>query len=60
MQVNGNYNNSRPPIAIMFLSRYLDKYSKHVSSGHSKIDKTNLLMTNDSLMKVKSIAECSP
>ena len=25
----------------------------------SKIDKTKVLMTNDSLMKVKSIAECS-
>ena len=27
--------------------------------GHSKIDKTKILMTNGSLMKVKSIAECS-
>ena len=32
---------------------------KHVLSGHSKIDKTNVLKTNDSLMKVESIAECS-
>ena len=31
-----------------------------VLSGHSKIDKTNILMSNGSLMKVKSIAECSP
>ena len=30
-----------------------------VLSGHSKIDKTKI-MTNDSLMKVESIAECSP
>ena len=29
-------------------------------SGHSKIDKTKILMTNASLMKVESIAECSP
>ena len=33
---------------------------KPVLSGHSKIDKTEILMTNGSLMKVKSIAECSP
>ena len=26
----------------------------------TKIDKTKILMTNDCLMKVKSIAECSP
>ena len=32
---------------------------KPVLSGHSKIDKTNILMTNGSLMKVESIAECS-
>ena len=31
-----------------------------VSNSHSKIDKTEILLTNDSLMKVKSIAECSP
>ena len=29
---------------------------KPVLSGHSKIDKTKILMTNGSLMKVKSIA----
>ena len=34
--------------------------AKPVLSGHSKIDKTKVLMTNGSLMKVKSIAECSP
>ena len=32
---------------------------KPVLSGHSKIDKTQILMTNGSLMKVESIAECS-
>ena len=35
-------------------------YSKTCENGHSKIDKTKILMTNDSLMKVKSIAKCSP
>ena len=28
-------------------------------SGHSKIDKTKVLKTNGSLMKVESITECS-
>ena len=32
---------------------------KPVWSGHSKIDKTKVLKTNGSLMKVESIAECS-
>ena len=31
---------------------------KPVPSNHSKIDKTKILMTNGSLMEVKSIAEC--
>ena len=33
---------------------------KSVLSGHIKIDKTKVLMENGSLMKVESIAECSP
>ena len=33
---------------------------KPVLSGYSKIDKRKMLMTNCSLMKVESIAECSP
>ena len=33
---------------------------KPVLSGHSKKDETKILMTNGSLMKVESIAECSP
>ena len=37
----------------------LRKPEKPVLSGHSKIDKTENLMTNSCLMKVKSIAECS-
>ena len=32
---------------------------KPVLSGHSKKDKTKVLKTNGSLMKVKIIAECS-
>ena len=32
---------------------------KLVLSGHSKIDKTKVLKTNGSLIKVESIAECS-
>ena len=32
---------------------------KPVLSGHSNIDKTNVFKTNGSLLKVKSIAECS-
>ena len=33
---------------------------KPVLSGHSKIDKTKIIMTKGNLMKVESIAECSP
>ena len=33
--------------------------AKPVLSGQSKIDKTKVFKTNGSLMKVKSIAECS-
>ena len=33
---------------------------KPVFNGHSQTDKTNIFMTNGSLMKVESIAECSP
>ena len=32
---------------------------KPVLSGRSKVDKTKVLKTNGSLMKVESIAECS-
>ena len=33
---------------------------KPVLSGHSKIDKTKILMTHGGIMKVESIAGCSP
>ena len=32
---------------------------KPVLNGHSKMDKTKVLKTNGSLMKIESIAECS-
>ena len=37
----------------------LHVYSKTCLKGPLKIDKTGVLMTNGSLMKVESIAECS-
>ena len=43
-----------PGIAVVIIHTV-----KPVLSGHSKIDKTKILMTNGSLMKVESIAECS-
>ena len=36
-----------------------DTYSKTCVKRPLKINKTKILMTNDSLMKVESIAECS-
>ena len=33
---------------------------KPVLSGHLKTDKTKVLMANGKIMKVESIAECSP
>ena len=43
-----------------FIVIYTPYTVKHVLSGHLKIDKTKVLMENGSLMKVESIAECSP
>ena len=43
----------------LFISR-TDSTVKPVLSGHSKISKMKIVMTNGSLMKVESIAECSP
>ena len=50
--------------SFLFDDGYLEKKItistvKPVLSGHSKIDKTKILMKNGSLMKVESIAECS-
>ena len=59
------------PTLTLMIDTYIISYAGHFSveiystvkpvlSGHSKIDKTNILMTNGSLMMVESIAECSP
>ena len=45
---------------VQKIDMYLAYTVKPVLRGHLKIDKTKILMTNSSLMKVKSIAECSP
>ena len=39
---------------------YLHNTVQPVLSDHFKIDKTKVVMENDSLMEVKSVAECSP
>ena len=59
LQVGAMLNSveSISPLKPELVSQML--YSKNVLSGHSKIDKTNILKTNGSLMKVESIAECS-
>ena len=44
---------------LSYILCFLRNTVKTVLSDHSKIDKTKILMTNFSLMKVKSIAECS-
>ena len=49
-----NFNPFRPVEFSMKLHTV-----KPVLSGHLKTDKTKVLKTKDSLMKVKSIAECS-
>ena len=36
------------------------RWANKIQYGHLKTDKTKTLMTNGSLMKVESIAECSP
>ena len=49
-----NLHNYKPAHEI-----YNDTTVKPVLNGHSKIDKTKVLKTNGSLMKVESITECS-
>ena len=46
------------PIGTLFI-RSCTCTVKSVLSGHTKIDKTKVLKTSGSLMKVESIAECS-
>ena len=57
--LNGFTCNFYSPSWIAYWNFLCCLYSKPVSSGHSKIDKTKILMTNGSLMQVESIAECS-
>ena len=46
---------------VLYTTLFPNLYTeKPVLNSHSKKDKTKILMTNGSLMKVKSIAECSP
>ena len=50
-----------PRILSLFPNEF-DKFNNTVKaalSGHSKIDKTNALKTNGSLLKIERIAECS-
>ena len=44
---------------MKFISFKCTKYSKTCVKRPLKKDKTKILMTNGSLMKVESIAECS-
>ena len=45
--------------SYIFITHTKHNTVKFVLSGHSKKDKTKVLMAIGSLMKVKSIAECS-
>ena len=56
MRVNENRNNTGL-IVICFLQNLIQL---NLCKTAAKIDKTNILMTNGSLMKVESTAECSP
>ena len=47
-------------LLLQYLVKCTPDTVKPVLSGHSRIDKTKIFMTNGSLMKVQSIAECSP
>ena len=45
---------------LVYIHLFIKKQAvKSVLSRNSKIDKTKIIKTNGSLMKVKSIAECS-
>ena len=47
-------------VSLFYESIRQGKTVKPILSSHSKIDKTKILLTNGSLMKAHSIAECSP
>ena len=48
------------PATVMDFNLICMDTVKPALNGHSKVDKAKILMTNGSLMKVESIAECSP
>ena len=69
-QNDGLFKSSKSPAALccvleqdsissIFVVHEIMNTVKPVLSDHSNIDKTKVLMTNGSLMKVESIAECS-
>ena len=53
-------NLSSAAVVIGALRVKITNTVKPAQNSHSKIDKTKILMTNGSLMKVVNIAECSP
>ena len=55
---NAAYTSQKTVLPLVIIFSYFITV-KPVYSGHSKKDKTKVLKANDSLMKVKSIAECS-
>ena len=54
-----NYFSIIQPFMLMMAFQLHCVHTVKPLSGHSKIDNTKVLMTNGSLMKVKSIVECS-
>ena len=50
---------SIPVLSFVQYQSFVISTVKPVLSSHSNIDKTKVLKTNCSFMKVKSIAECS-
>ena len=53
-------SNSASMCVFLHLTLYIREYSKTCFKQPLKIDKTKILMENNTLMEVKSIAECSP
>ena len=59
-QTNPNKLFSHKTICLILVKVSNEFTVKPVLSDHLKIDKTKGLMENSSLLKVESIAECSP
>ena len=57
VEIHVSRSEVRPKLTLTILNT---DAVKPVLSGHEKKDKTKVLKTNGSLMKVKSVAECSP